>query len=1408
MLSVSFGSDPGYLTRHVEEHTDAQRGNYYLSAAEHGEPPGQWYGPGAAAIGFTGQVDKDSMLRLYGDLVHPETGEALGARPYRFKDTPERVAAAVEAEGGDVTPERLAEIELAVRKSHREARNYADATFSAPKSWSVLHAALESEGRREDAEQVWAAWMEGAEAGVAYLQKNAGYSRAGRHGAKVAGRTSGRWVEAPNWVVSTWRHHTSREGDPQLHVHVAILNRVECPDGKWRSLDGQAIVRARPAAGAIAERVAEESLTRRLGVSFATRPDGKAREIVGVDEPIRDRFSARRRAITQRVGELAEAYETKYGRKPSAYVLTLIAEHVTVETRKAKPDHPPTRDELLERWEAQARSVLSGGLGRVVEQVGIDHETPPPGGSFDPAMVIDQAIWEVQQARATWTRHDLIAALNRQLPDALGGLSASQTESLIAELADQALAPGGEVVRLSAPELVPAPDELRRADGHSIYEPPEADRYATTWHLRTEESVVAAARRLDGPKVEPEMAERLVASSPLSASQGAAVRQLLTSGRRVEPLIGYAGVGKTFTTAELGRLWTEATRTPALGLTTAERARHVLAEEGFESSANIARWLGAQRRLAAGKAGPDDRQFELKPGQLVVIDEASMVTTAAMSEIVEIAQRAGAKVVVTGDDHQLSAVGSGGLFRLLTQEIEPVRLDEVRRFTNVWEREASQRLRDGDVEALAAYDRHGRIADGSRSEMIEAATRSTVANHLRGDRSLVVVSSNELASELSSEVRAELVRLGRVESEGARLRDGNRAGVGDVIMTRQNDYTLTSDAGDPVVNRNTYVVERCRSDGSLVARRLDGRPGVAGQRYDLPASYIEANAELGYASTAQCAQGATVKVGGVIVDENLSREGLYVGASRGSDRNTMFVITHDDDREAEERPDRLGVLAAVLEREGAEQSASEVMREELAGAESLARLEPMWADVVGEASRSAVERQLRAGLDKATADRLANDKALANVTRLVRQAELAGFDRDEVIEAIARRELDSAHSPATVLAWRTERHIGDVQPVKTSYADRTPEGTGAAAVWAHQLAEAMERRVSELGEQARLDPPEWARALGPVPAEADAALEWSERAGAIAAYREAHGYQSSHDPIGPAPLAGAVEARASWQRAYDALGRPDAERDLAGATDAELRDAVEKYRREEAWAPPHVDEQLRERSLSLNYWRSALEIEQAEATHNRSEGPAAAALDEQLHNQRAAMHELEADVAALEEISEARAAWYEETRASRDRASDAARELRARTQRGTEEREQDPNAKAEQAERVEERQERVLDGEPRQKEEGQRAEHEAEEREPEAEQTERRADDKRQQPAVDGDAEREEASSTNQIEADLAKAREAMAEIEARRAAQRAEKEREHERSDYEHVQSERQAAEVDPITRRPGEDDGGTGNR
>ena len=136
----------------------------------------------------------------------------------------------------------------------------------------------------EDA--IWA----GNNAGLAYLQEKAGYSRVGHHGG-----AAGRWVDAHEWVVASFFQHDSRDHDPQLHIHNPILNRAEGPDGQWRTIDGRSLYRWRPAAAAVAERTTEERLSHALGVRVATRPDGRSREVLGVSPAAMDLISSRRR---------------------------------------------------------------------------------------------------------------------------------------------------------------------------------------------------------------------------------------------------------------------------------------------------------------------------------------------------------------------------------------------------------------------------------------------------------------------------------------------------------------------------------------------------------------------------------------------------------------------------------------------------------------------------------------------------------------------------------------------------------------------------------------------------------------------------------------------------------------------------------------------------------------------------------------------------------------------------------------------------------------------------------------------------------------------------------------------------------------------------------------------------------
>lgn len=461
MLTIAARSDVTYLSRQVGQGAE----HYLLSgAALIGEPPGEWLGRGAHDLGLHGTVDHAVLEDLYHDFIDPRRRDELAAAIARITSrpgTPEwtdaadaardtvrlgprprdyttgtrtAITRALEAEP-DATPARRRRIEAQVRSRARTAVKYLDLTWSAPKSWSILHAALQIAGRDDDADQVWTAWSAGIHAGLDYLQDAAGHARAGRHGRTSTGSSTGRWVGAHRWTVAAFPQHTSRDEDPQLHVHTAVLNRVLAEDDTWRTLDSRGVYRHKQPAGHLCERVAENALTRALGVEFATRPDGRARELVGIPERLRARFSSRRRAIAAEVAAYAADFTSKRGREPSAYERTAIAQHVTLLRREDKKRVPVPRTELLARWDAAALADSGTPLADIpattVHRIRPeDIERPNPGA------IVARAMAGLDTAKDAWTRVDLFTELCRQLPDRL---HVADIRRLVETLADQAL---------------------------------------------------------------------------------------------------------------------------------------------------------------------------------------------------------------------------------------------------------------------------------------------------------------------------------------------------------------------------------------------------------------------------------------------------------------------------------------------------------------------------------------------------------------------------------------------------------------------------------------------------------------------------------------------------------------------------------------------------------------------------------------------------------------------------------------------------------------------------------------------------------------------------------------------------------------------------------------------------------
>ncbi|HYB47668.1 MAG TPA: relaxase domain-containing protein, partial [Streptosporangiaceae bacterium] len=229
IVTVAKGYDLGYIWK-TQAQPDALRGigGYYINAAQAGEPPGRWSGPGAQALGFaTGQIVERRPYDAVYRQADPRTGDRLGRPRGRYATFADHLARLTAAEP-HATAERLIELERQAAQATRQPAAYTDVTVSFSKSISVLHASIRENARRARLagdEQVTAYWAgrdqvfqeilhRANRAALEYLQAWAGVTRTGYHGARVGGHEPGRFEEA-GLIVTSWLQGTSRDGDPQ-----------------------------------------------------------------------------------------------------------------------------------------------------------------------------------------------------------------------------------------------------------------------------------------------------------------------------------------------------------------------------------------------------------------------------------------------------------------------------------------------------------------------------------------------------------------------------------------------------------------------------------------------------------------------------------------------------------------------------------------------------------------------------------------------------------------------------------------------------------------------------------------------------------------------------------------------------------------------------------------------------------------------------------------------------------------------------------------------------------------------------------------------------------------------------------------------------------------------------------------
>jgi TrwC relaxase/AAA domain len=1271
MVTLRAGHDVAYFTRGSCAGGCVGAMAYYTAS---GEPPGQWAGKGARSLGLDGQVDPGVIERLYQKGIGPGGEMLLHPRvPKPVREREDAAVAAFVTEHPFASAVELAEVRAAERAKDAAGRvPYYDLTISVVKSVSVLHASLKLAAKRArddgdqdtadaldgEADGIEADLAESARLAVGQLEEEACYTRTGHHSS-----TTGEWRDGDGLIAGLFTHHISRDGDPQLHVHVAIANLVQRADGadeEWRALDGAQLFQLKLSVAAAVDQEMESRLIRR-GYAMVARADGNGAEVGGVSKDVMDVFSSRNRAITPELARLIDQYAKAKGHPPSKRTIWLLGQQAAQNTRRTKAQarrmvagatgaEEPTEAERLAGWERQVAREEMEALSQVHAEArayAATYSAVPDIGEDAKARAARVAVAEVQRQHAAWSMSQLRFEVARAMP-------VGATAKLVAEVADMAVNGfgGTEVIQVApAPDIADVSELGVRKDGTSIYRPPNKTRYATLAQLDLEETVMKHAGSAVGQLVDTAQAKQALEGSTLSPEQRDAVVKLLTAGTLMTVLTAPAGAGKTRTMAGFARAWDALVGGRVIGITTAENAARVMAAEARKLGAPLEAYNSA---AFLGKVeGSSELRYpvEISAGDVLVLDESSMLSTSDLVLILGAARRAGAHVIGTGDLHQLGAVEAGGMFRALARELGAVELHEVLRFGAEWERAASLRLRHAHREVFASYDTHGRIRHGDQEAIYARAASEYLADFLAGKDTLLLAGTNTEAAELARIVQSKLAAAGQVGDPRIELADGNQAGTGDIVRARHNTDIRID--GERLVNRDVLKVAAFAGKDVQVRRQI---PGQGWSRpFLVSPAYFAEYGELAYAGNVHVSQGRTTDTSHLLVSESLSRQSLYVGMTRGRDSNVAHIVTGSTSHGTEpfEQAAPESVFAAALERDSEELTATEQVRQAQEWASGTGHVLNLWSASVKNTIRTSIDQEFQARLSEADYQRYVLEPQGTALRLALRQHHLRGENVAQIIADITRADLAGARSVTAVLYARLQAK--DMRSARTSAMEvvsGSPSWTSRTPVNASELAKAaasaLDERVTELGQRMLERPEPWLmQQLGVLSPDASPLLheDYARKAGIAAAYREAAGIT---DPSIAVSLSGhkcSPELETLRQDAIRVLELPDDEALIRAASNGELEARVLRGQQAQALAPepPH---ELRAVALA----EAEARIRAADPDVDDSAKAEAASLAVILGGQRASLETVQAEYER----------WSAETAEDRESAGQAKTELERR----------------------------------------------------------------------------------------------------------------------------------------------------
>ena len=820
MLSIAklrVGQEAYHLSG-VAESLDA----YYTGS---GEAAGQWVGGSAGRLGLTGEVSAEDLQAVLAGIA-PGTGGL----------SPNGTAPA----------------------AHKRRVPGFDLTFKAPKSASVLYAV-------SDDPRVQGAIIDAGEhamrAAIGWLEREAIRVQRGSHNQAWLARHADDPTVGPHQLASSgvvaasFRHRTSRAGDPLLHWHVLVANLVEGADGKWSAFAHPNLYRHARAAGEVFQAVYCDELTTSLGVAW--RPGKHVPEIAGIPQGLIDVFSKRTGEIEAWLAATGTP-DTPEGRQQAA--LATRRHKAELEGRRFDDGWKDEAD--LAGWGPfDAEALIAAAAPHTPTDFAEVWRLPTVGFDEDGRVDHFDRVIDSEEYIATVLRQDLTAdGTTFTTPDLYRAIAARQGQGVTIDTIERVAA------RFVASDQVIA---VATSDGQQ--------RWTSREILDTERRLIAHLQRNETHQPLPSAGiAAATAHLNLGGDQHSAVQTICVSATSVMVLVGPAGTGKTYTVDAI-RAAFEHTGHTVVGAAPSARAAIELETGAGISSSTLHSLL---HRWTTGREAP-------LSGSLLVIDEAGMTDLRTLESAIYRQLGAGGRVLLVGDHHQLPEVGAGGGFAYAAAHSQCVTTLTVnRRQQQPWEETALTELRNGNVSAaVTAYLDHDRVivTDTAADTLTAAVDRWFGARNL-GQRAVLLAGTNQQVDALNQAVVDRLIANGELDPTATRYNDSDYR-VGDRIVIRRNSIEQTTD-GDSQSVANGQAGTVTHLEAGALTIRFDSGPSIT-----IDDRYLRRGGHIthAYALTTHRAQGGTWDQAIAVGLDGLYRQNAYVQLSRGANENWLII---------------------------------------------------------------------------------------------------------------------------------------------------------------------------------------------------------------------------------------------------------------------------------------------------------------------------------------------------------------------------------------------------------------------------------------------------------------------------------------------------------------------------------------